>query len=159
MKPHEPPDVLLGALRARAAAFAMLLAGHDRATWLRRPAPGEWSLTEIACHLRDVEREVHAVRLERVAAQEGVFIPAADTDQYAQQRDYQAQDGPAALADFVAARAALVGELARAPAELWERTARHALFGTTSFGELVSLMVDHDDAHLEQIRAVLGLPS
>jgi hypothetical protein len=95
----------------------------------------------------------------RVAAQEGVFIPAADTDQYAQQRDY-AGSGRARGAGRLRGRAlALVGELARAPrralgAHRPPRALRH-----DQLWRLVSLMVDHDDAHLEQIRAVLGLPS
>ncbi len=157
MEPHATREALLAGLRATAAEFHELLAGVEPAAWPRRPAPGEWSLTEIACHLRDVEREVHLDRLQRVAAQRDAFLSAADTDPLAEVRRYLAQDGPAAFREFLATRAALCAYLGDLPPEVWGRTARHAIFGTTRFSELVSLMLDHDRAHLDQVRKVLDV--
>lgn len=157
MEPDATRDGLLSGLRAAADDLAGLCAEAGRAAWRRRPAPGEWSLTEIACHLRDVEREVHLERLRRVVAGPDVFLQAADPDPLAETRAYQEQDGPAAFRDFLAARAALIEYLEGLPPDTWERTARHALFGTTRFSELVSLMIDHDRAHIDQIRATLAV--
>ena len=156
MEPHTSPDVLLAGLQATAAEFVVLLEGVDAETWRRRPAPGEWSPTEIMCHLRDVEREVHLDRLKRVAEQENTFLAAADPDPLAETRDYQAQDGSAALREFLKEREALIAFVRDLPRPVWERTARHALFGTTRFSELVSLMIDHDRAHIEQVRQALA---
>ena len=58
-----PPPV--GELLTELAAFGervVRLLADATVDWSRRPAEGEWSLTEIACHLRDVEREVHQAR-------------------------------------------------------------------------------------------------
>jgi hypothetical protein len=155
MHAHESPAQLIAGLRAGAAEISVLLAMAEEVDWQRRPAPGEWSLTEIACHLRDVEREVHLARLQRVAVEANAFIAAADTDPLAETRNYQFQDGPLALVDFLKARQELLRYVAGLPAEVWARTARHALFGTTTFAELVGLVIEHDQAHVEQMRALL----
>ena len=44
--------------------------------WLRRPAPDEWSVTEIICHLRDVGREIHLSRLQSLIARKNRSCPA-----------------------------------------------------------------------------------
>ena len=156
MKPNATPEALLSELRATAEAIDRLAAGLDAVAWQRRPSPDEWSLTEVACHLRDVECEVHRVRLERIAAGPDAFISPADPDPLVQARAYHEQDGPAALAAFLAARAETLAFLEALPAEIWDRTARHGLFGTTRFTELVSLIVEHDRAHVQQVRQLVA---
>ncbi|MFH1523682.1 MAG: HAD family hydrolase, partial [Chloroflexota bacterium] len=54
----DTPQALLACLRATPAALATLTTTISSNIWQHKPAPDEWSLTEIACHLRDVEREV-----------------------------------------------------------------------------------------------------
>lgn len=123
--------------------------------WRRQPAPGEWSLTQVICHLRDVEQEVHQPRFAALIARENAFLAGATPDEWAVPRDYQAQDGPTALADFLTARSETVDRLQAMPPALWDRQARHAFFGPTSMHELLSLMVRHDEAHWEQILALV----
>ncbi len=48
-------------------AYITLVLADDQRDWFARPTDAEWSLTEIACHLRDVEREVHPIALSGVA--------------------------------------------------------------------------------------------
>src|SRR5258706_3918862 len=120
--------------------------------WPRRPADGEWSLTEIVCHLRDVELEVNLPRLRAVIEQDNPFIAGADTDPWALERGYQSQDGPRALRDFAQARQASARLLRLQPASAWRRTARHAIFGPTQLVEIAGWFLDHDLIHLEQVR-------
>ena len=71
-----PPPV--GELLAELAAFGervVRLLADATVDWSHRPAAGEWSLTEIACHLRDVEREVHQARFNALLADDSAFLP------------------------------------------------------------------------------------
>jgi FMN phosphatase YigB (HAD superfamily) len=148
--PHGPglPYLLSGNL----AALMDDLTGVPGEQWTRRPASGEWSLTEIVCHLRDVEQEVNLPRLQAVIEQDNPFIAGADTDPWAVTRNYAAQDGPRALRDFAHARKASARLLRMQPASVWTRTARHAIFGPTQLVEIVGWFLDHDLIHLEQVR-------
>lgn len=131
--------------------FAAFILADSRRDWDFRPTVEEWSLTEIACHLRDVEREVHQSRLRALLREEGAFLPGVDADEWAIPRNYRSQVGRAALAGFVAARAETIALLAPLPADLWERRGQHTFFGPTSMQELVYLAVQHDRVHARQI--------
>lgn len=155
---HEPLPVSV--LLEELAVFATAVQQSLTATaidWKQRPASGEWSLTEVICHLRDVEREVHQVRFCALIAAENIFLPGATPDEWAAERHYQEQDGRAALADFIAARRETIALLAQIDNEaLWDRQGRHAFFGHTTMHELLHLVVKHDQAHWQQIKKLLG---
>ena len=148
--PHGPglPYLLSGNL----AALMGDLADWPAERWAPRPAAGEWSLNEVVCHLRDVEQEVNLPRLRAVIEQDNPFLAGADTDPWALERNYAAQDGPRALRDFAQARKTSARLLRGQPASIWTRTARHAIFGPTELIEIVGWFLDHDLIHLEQVR-------
>lgn len=123
--------------------------------WHSRPTRNDWSLTELVCHLRDVEREVHQARFRALIANDSAFIAGADPDPWAVERNYLAQDGAQALAQFAAARHSTIALLQPLPPEMWQRRGRHAFFGPTSMHELLNLVVQHDQAHWQQVRALL----
>lgn len=124
------------------------------ADWKRRPAMGEWSLTEIPCHLREVETEVKLPRLQRLAGETEPFVSAADTDPRAVARNFQARDARTGLAEFSRARQATLDYLRTLPPEVWSRPARHALLGRATTAELISFTGEHDRIHLRQILAL-----
>ena len=144
-------------LRATPAALSTLLAGHPAHVLLRQPAPGEWSPTEVLCHLRDVEREVNLPRLRTILASPNPFIPGQDTDPWALERAYQLQDCLEAQSDFLDARLELLALLAALSEADWERSARHAIFGPTRLAELVNIIAGHDRLHVRQV--LQGLPT
>lgn len=149
MNPPPPRDLLdeLAAFRA----FISSVLVDDQRDWNYRPSSAEWSLTEIACHLRDVEREVHQSRLRALLAEEGAFLPGVDADEWAIPRNYRAQVGRVALAGFLAARDITIDLLTALPDELWARRGQHTFFGPTSLQEIVYLAVQHDRVHARQI--------
>lgn len=154
---HDPPSVssLIEEMSgfAEAVGNALSVPGID---WHWRPHAEEWSLTEVACHLRDVDKEVHQVRFRQLITSENVFLTGENSDVWVQQRQYRLQDGPKALGDFLSARQQTVALLSEIDDEaIWERSGRHAYFGTTSMHELLNLAVRHDRAHWEQICALL----
>jgi len=154
---HDPPSV--PALLSEFEAFMMRLAQElslDTTDWQWRHGENEWSLTEVLCHLRDVEREIHQFRFRSLMAADNVFLSGEDSDVWAEQRHYRLQDGPAALADFLAAREETLALLRGIDdSRTWERSGRHAFLGPTSMHELLSLAVRHDRAHWEQIKDLL----
>jgi FMN phosphatase YigB (HAD superfamily) len=148
-------DSILSLLSATPAALGGLLHGLDAATWHLKTAPEEWSLTELICHLRDTEREIHRMQIELFKEGNEPFIPRPDTSVWASQRDYLHEDGALALKEFVEARQVTVDMLKSIPAEDWDRKARHAIFGPTNFLEVISFFADHDRMHIQQTWSTL----
>jgi FMN phosphatase YigB (HAD superfamily) len=146
----ETPQALLACLRSTPAALATLTASLSPEAWARRPAPGEWNLTEIICHLRDVEREVNLPRIRKVLAEENPFLVGEVTDVWVKERASAKQDGRQALDEFTMARKQSLGLLNSLQAE-WSRPARHAIFGPTTLQELIGFVAGHDRAHIQQV--------
>ena len=135
--------------------LASALASVPQAGLLRQPQPGYFSLTEHACHLRDLEREGYLVRARRMIAEDEPLLEPFDGDAVAAARDYPSQDPFAAAREFAAARGELVALLAPlAPAQL----AREATFGSerVCFADVIAMMVEHDRGHRAEIERLLG---
>lgn len=146
----DTPDGLLAVLKTTPAALDTLSACLTDRQWKERPEEKEWSLTEIFCHLRDVDQEVNLPRLEKVTGEDNPFLAGINTDPWAEERDYRHQDGPGALREFIEVRSRLVERLESLPESGWQRTSRHAIFGPTTVKELVAFIVTHDRTHIEQ---------
>jgi HAD superfamily hydrolase (TIGR01549 family) len=152
---YNSPIAWLAILRSTPAgldSFCRFLKGFE---WASRSQPDEWSLTEILCHLRDVDQEVNLPRLHKVLAETNPFLPGEDTDRWAEVRQYCFQDGPQALHQFIATRGELVSLLETLAVQDWQRPARHAIFGPTHLQELVSIITAHDRVHMGQVHELL----
>jgi FMN phosphatase YigB (HAD superfamily) len=142
---------ILALMTSTPAAIASLLEEAPASAWASRPAPAEWALTEVLCHLRDTEREVNQPRLKRLLEETEPFIPSRNTDAWAEERDYLAQDGRAAFQEFLAARLETLTTLKALTEADWARKARHSIFGPTTLQELVGFMSTHDRIHIQQM--------
>jgi FMN phosphatase YigB (HAD superfamily) len=147
---YDRPEAWSAILRATPASLDSLSEGLPSAAWSDPPKPGEWNLTEIFCHLRDVDAEVNLPRIRKVLEEKNPFLPGMDTDPWAAEREYVCQNGPEALESFTALRIELVELLDHLSPEDWERSARHAIFGPTNLKELISINAGHDRLHLRQ---------
>jgi hypothetical protein len=148
---NPPPASELLDEMCRFRQFITQLIGDPYLDWLARPSPEAWSLTEAACHLRDVESEVHQPRFRAILGEDNAFIAGVDADEWAVVREYRRQDGLEAAASFIAARDKTISLLSELPAESWERIGQHTFFGPTTLRELVYLAVQHDRNHTGQI--------
>ena len=146
----DTPTAILACLRSTPAALDTLTNSLSVEAWSRLPAPGEWCLTEVICHLRDVEREVNLPRIRQVLAEENPFLPGIVTDVWVKERKSAREDGRQALAEFLAVRKQTLGLFEGLQAE-WSRPARHAIFGPTTLKELAGFMTGHDRAHIQQV--------
>ena len=147
---YASPTAIMAILRSTPAALNSMMHPVPVQSWSSRPQPGEWSLTEIICHLRDVDAEVNYQRLQQVLQQANPFLPGQDTDPWAEQRSYITQDGPNALLHFNHIRRKIISLLDKIAPQDWQRSARHAIFGPTRLQELVSIIVAHDRLHITQ---------
>lgn len=143
------PPLLTGHLAALLYQFGM-------SGWVCCPAEEGWAPVEIACHLRDVEREVMQPRLRLILDGENPYLPAVESDQWAEERQYARQDGPQALRDFVAARKETIALLRGLEEQDWRHTARHALFGPTTLEEQARFIARHDLLHVEQLQGAVA---
>jgi FMN phosphatase YigB (HAD superfamily) len=146
----ETPPALLACLLSTPAAISTLCGSLRGDVWTRKPAPAEWCLTEILCHMRDVEREVNLPRLRKILLEENPFLPGQDTDRWVEERNCAGQEGCRILVDFIDARKETLGLLKGLQTE-WSRKARHAIFGPTTLLELVGITAAHDRVHIQQI--------
>jgi FMN phosphatase YigB (HAD superfamily) len=153
------PDTLLAILKSTPAALDSLCRDLTETTWDTQPQPGEWGLTEIACHLRDVEQEVNLPRVRRLLNESNPFISGEDTDPWAELRGYRFQDGPLALRQYISARKELIAMLESMPPDCWQAPARHAIFGPTTLLEVVSILSAHDRAHIQQVYQLFEMVS
>lgn len=153
INPPEAPDLLAELSDFRAAVGQLASAAGLR--WQAAPE-GEWSLTEVICHLRDVEREVHQPRIQAILTDDQAFLPGIDADEWAEPRAYRWQDGREALTAYLDARAGTLEMLRDLPPEAWERQGQHTFFGPTTLREIVYLAVQHDRVHGKQIARLTG---
>ncbi len=154
MQAPPPVDELMNHLRNIVREVRSIEAKNDL-NWTWRSTESDWSLSEVICHLRDVESEVHQWRFQALVDNENAFIPGVSADEWAEERHYQRQNGPKALEDFIEVRLATIAFLQTFNGAMWEREGRHAFFGPTSMHELLYLVVRHDDLHWAQIQELL----
>lgn len=151
-------EAILAIQRSTPAVMDSFLRQLSSDAWNKKSSAGEWSLTELVCHLRDTEREIHHMQLNLFKGRDDPFIPRPDTSVWASQRDYLNEDGPAALQEFKEARFVTLELLKAMPESDWERKARHAIFGPTNFREVAGFMADHDRMHVQQVWSLLKRP-
>ncbi len=141
---------ILAILESTPAVLEGLTAGLSPDAWRHEPTPDDWALIEIVCHLRDTEREVHHAQLDILQEDAQPFVPRPDAAVWAKQRQYLHEDGERAVAQFTSARLETLRRLRNADPQVWQRLARHAIFGPTHFQEVVGFMGDHDRLHSQQ---------
>jgi uncharacterized damage-inducible protein DinB len=142
------------ALAAAPRAIARAIGRGSRRALGRRPAPREWSVTEVLAHLLDAEVAM-GFRIRKIAAEPGSVIVAWDQEKWTEGLRHRRADARAALAAYAALRAANV-ELARRLAPVQRKLrGRHPEYGPISVGQMLEHFAEHDLNHLGQIRSTL----
>lgn len=135
-----------------------LLNGLDEETLIWRPIPNKWSIKEIICHLRDMEREAYLARYNRMLTEDNPALPNVDQDRIAFENDYITQDANAALADFKTLRSETIRALDAAPVDAWSRGGNHETDGPMTIEQLVLRQIKGNDLnHLVQMKDIVRL--
>jgi DinB family protein len=151
-------DRIIWNLRSLPNELDDLLNGLDDETMRWRPIPNKWSIKEIMCHLRDMEREAYLARYTKILKEENPALPNVDQDRLAIERDYINQDAEAALAEFKTLRAETIRTLNEVPVEAWSRGGSHETDGPMTIEQLVLRQIKGNDLnHLVQMKDIVRL--
>ena len=142
---------VLKALREAGSSLISELYDVDEESLVWRPADGEWSLKEIAAHLRDAE-ELALAQFNAFVAGSSSALPAWDVDLLPQERDYQSGEITRVLASFRGMRRETTYLLWALTEADWQRSAEHPYRGPVTLGELARELAQHDLEHLWQVR-------
>ena len=145
---------VLSALVAAPRAIARAVGPVSRRRLGRRPAPGEWSATEVLGHLLDAEVTL-GFRIRKLAAEPGAAVVAWNQDRWTDGLRHRRADPRTLAAAYGALRAANVDQLRRLSPAQRRAAGRHPEYGRLRVDELLSHWAEHDLNHIEQIRSAL----
>jgi len=117
-----------------------------------RPAPGEWSAHEMACHCADSEVN-GAARIRYVMCEPQPLVLAYDESVWATTLDYHGHPLEPALAAVRAVRAHTAALLRRLPESAWSREGRHTGSGRYTAEDWLGIYAEHLEIHARQIEA------
>jgi len=147
----EPQAWTLKALREAGNSLVSELYGLDESTLRRRPADGDWSLKEIAAHMRDAE-DLALKQMTAIVERRRGSLPAWDIDLLPQERDYRSQPLEDLLAAFRSLRRETTQLLWSITDTDWATPGKHPFRGEITLGEIARELAQHDLEHLWQVR-------
>ncbi|MFO7697798.1 MAG: DinB family protein [Anaerolineae bacterium] len=142
------PQVFVQELAGAPAVFRALIVDLPRKALHVRPAPDQWSIRDVLCHLADEERYDFRPRLE--ATLRGEPWPKNHPSREVALEDYARADPIVALTDWEAERAESLAWLRGLGDIDWD-TASSVPWGTMRAGELLASWAAHDTHHQRQI--------
>ena len=119
-----------------------------------RPADEEWSIKEVAGHLRDMA-EVWHKRLYMIWSQTDPLFQSFDGAASVSERGYQDAELSSVIAEMRMQRMKTVDLLSHAVD--WTRTGMQRGAGRRTLKQFAEYVVGHDDEHIEHIRALKGI--
>ncbi len=143
----------LDAMAEAPGRLKTLTAGLTEKQLSTKPAPGKWSIKEIAAHLADGE-VILGSRYRFVAGHERPPIAGYDQDAFAVRLGVENARTADLVDDFALVRAANLGLLQRLPDEAWDRVGIHSERGEESIRKMVWMYAGHDRNHLHQIETI-----
>lgn len=144
-------DQLISRYEQGIETFAKALDGITPGVLDRAPAPGKWSIRQLAAHVAESDM-VGAVRMRFIAAEPGSPLKAYDQDVWANSLYYNQQALEQSLALFGGVRQATAAILRRLPEAAWNHVAMHEERGAVSLTEMLELITRHAEHHCQQIR-------
>jgi hypothetical protein len=135
--------------------IARLLKGVPPPKLRKRPAPGKWSVAEIAAHLADVEIVV-GYRMRVILGAPGTPIQAFDQDSWVTSGHYEKRDTRKAVEQYRVLRETNLALLKSLAPEQWKHFGMHSERGEESIELIVRMMAGHDLNHIQQIERILA---
>lgn len=120
----------------------------EQARW--NPAPEDWSILEVICHLADEEREDFRTRVGWALGGGVDAWHPIDPQGWVTSRGYNQRELAPAVADFLAEREASLAWLRGLDTPDWNQE-YPAPWGTIRAGDFMAAWVAHDLLHLRQL--------
>ena len=121
---------------------------------LKRKNSDDFSVLENICHLRDIEIEGYSERIVRILEEDNPSLADVDGARLAIERNYNDQDGKAALKAFCAARDQNIDLLKDLSPEQLTRAGTLEGVGPISLEKLMHMMVEHDQGHVAELMTI-----
>jgi DinB superfamily len=126
---------------------------EDRRTL--KKTPNDFSVREQVHHLRDIEIDGFARRLELILSETEPNLPNLDGERLAIERRYQDRPHEGAIEELRKSRKVSVQRLVEISAGDWKRTGTLEGVGRIDVNRLLELWVEHDRDHLAQIERLI----
>jgi hypothetical protein len=108
---------------------------------------GEWTLHQVASHVRDVEKLVFGARVKQTLNEDNPEVKNFDVDEWMSAHYNPAESLAQILDEFTKNVADLCVTLRGLPQEAWSRESRHEAIGG---GLTMQLWVERSLAHIEE---------
>ncbi len=148
---------VIAAIRSLPDRLDALYEGLSDDELRRRPAPEEWSILAVCCHLRDAA-QIEGMRIRRLLEEENPTLDPYDPEALARERNYQDDDPGRVRTAVRAFWGGLAYQLEGLSEEEWQRGGLHPESGPESGPVTVhsraELMAESARLQLEQVRAV-----
>jgi uncharacterized damage-inducible protein DinB len=145
---------VLAALAAAPRAITRVLTRAPREHLARRPARGEWSVTEVLGHLLDAEVTL-GFRIRKLAAEPGAAVVAWDQDRWTDGLRHRRADPRTLAAAYAALRVANLDQVRRLSPAQRRAAGRHPEYGRLRVDQILTHWAEHDLTHIEQMRSAL----
>lgn len=132
-----------------------LIKGVSTVKLRTRPAPEQWSVSEIISHLADAEI-VGGFRLRFILGSPGAPIAAYDQDKWVTSGHYDKRDPRKSVDQFRVLREWNLALLKSLDPEQWKQYGVHSERGRESIEHIVRMFAGHDINHLQQIEKILN---
>jgi DinB superfamily len=117
------------------------------------PAPGKWSIRQIAAHLADSEL-VFAHRFRQVIAENNPTLMAFDQNAWASNLEYSRRKPKTSLDTLRRLRAENYELVKDLPETAFARTGNHTERGTLSLRQMVEGAAEHLESHARQAQGI-----
>lgn len=143
---------ILGSLAKFPEQLREFISKFPASSYQLKPSENEFSLLEHLCHLRDLEEEAYGVRIQRMLSEDEPFLPDVDGGKLAQERNYQHQELHPALDRFCALRETNIAVLNALAPDQFDRRGEFEFVGHVTLAQLLEKIVEHDQAHWEELK-------
>lgn len=114
--------------------------------------PGQWSFRYIAAHMATVDKDCYRDRVVRIAAGENPHFESYFNTGW----DFSRFDLRDSLHEWAVTRREIIDFVRALPEERWSLTGTHATFGTITLLDVLQMMLDHDQEHLQHLEQVIS---
>ena len=115
-------------------------------------SPTEWSIHQVAAHMRDTEQRAFLVRIQRIMKEDHPAVQNFDQDEFWKMNPYSAAEPiKKIIADFRATRRKMVSLLRKASDDDWKNWAAHSAYGKISLEYIAMHCYHHTLEHIAQM--------
>ena len=125
----------------------------------RRPAEGEWSVSEILAHVRNVVMLAYGQRIRRLFVESEPQFVDYDEGRYLRSADWRPLQARESLDMILAEHRQIAALLGTLPGEAWSRAGYHPESGALTIEYLAQRIAEHAEEHQRQIAETLRLLS